>query len=75
MRASPAKTATAPVRPASGAYHGMALTPSMVGNGRGETEKSPAKKKAFSVKRMVKASQGFVSEIRKLCAHHGAKRL
>ena len=64
MRARPAKTATAPVSPASGAHHGMALIPSMVGSGRGRTAKRPAKKNALSVKRTVKASQGFVSETR-----------
>src|ERR1700728_906052 len=31
----PAITANAPTRPPSGAHHGIALTPAMVGNGRG----------------------------------------
>src|SRR5579875_901482 len=64
ISASPAKTAAAPVSPASGAHQGMVLIPSMVGKGRGRRMKRLAKKKAFSVKRTAKESHGFVSEIR-----------
>jgi hypothetical protein len=63
MKARPAKTATAPVNPASGAHHGMAPIPSMDGNGRGATAKRPAKKKKFNPKSTASASQGFVREI------------
>src|SRR5580698_4546924 len=61
---SPATTANAPTRPPSGAHQGIALTPSIVGNGRGRHSQRHGRKATTGRKETRLANHGFVSEFR-----------
>ncbi len=57
---NPVITAKDPINPPSGAHHGIALTPSAVGNGRGRQTKTTTSRATTGRKETTLANHGLV---------------